>query len=207
MPKKKLEKVPVNRERFQEVLKLRGSSIRKLGKADHEIQRTERTIRRYLDEGKMPPALLERIARYLNVHPDYLSGALDDKAAQMENKLLRHLYLKQVTPENYPYLLKKAKDIDYSRCFEDILAMNSISMEQFQTLAPVERVLFRQELVLAILEVIAKHFTEDSLGHKLAKELEYCRLFVDDFDPTSYYAELEGVSVKLDPNSFNSDNE
>ena len=82
--------------------------------------------------------------------------------------------------------------------FEDILTMNNISMEQFKTLAPVERVLFRQELVLAILEVIAKHFKVDSLGRDIAEDLDYCRSFVDDFDPFSYFAELEGIAVEDD---------
>ena len=117
----------------------------------------------------MPPDLLERIARFLNVHPDYLAGIYDEKADRIEDAYLRHMYLKRVKPENYPYLLKAREDIDYSRYFEDILTMNNISMEQFKTLDPVERVLFRQELVLAILEVIAKHFKVDSLGRDIAR--------------------------------------
>ena len=146
----------------------------------------------------MPPDLLERIARFLNVHPDYLAGIYDEKADRIENAYLRHMYLKRVKPENFPYLLKAREDIDYSHYFEDILTMNNISMEQFKTLDPVERVLFRQELVLAILEVIAKHFKVDSLGHDIAEDLDYCRSFVDDFDPVSYFAELEGIAVEDD---------
>ena len=146
----------------------------------------------------MPPDLLERIARFLNVHPDYLAGIYDEKADRIEDAYLRHMYLKRVKPENYPYLLKAREDIDYSRYFEDILTMNNISMEQFKTLDPVERVLFRQELVLAILEVIAKHFKVDSLGRDIAEDLDYCRSFVDDFDPFSYFAELEGIAVEDD---------
>ena len=57
---------------------------------------------------------------------------------------------------------------------------------------------FRQELVLAILEVIAKHFKVDSLGRDIAEDLDYCRSFVDDFDPFSYFAELEGIAVEDD---------
>lgn len=198
MANKETPKVPINRDRFFEVLKARGGSIRKLGEAYNEIQRTEKTIRRCLDEGKMPPDLLERIARFLNVHPDYLAGIYDEKADRIEDAYLRHMYLKRVKPENYPYLLKAREDIDYSRYFEDILTMNNISMEQFKTLDPVERVLFRQELVLAILEVIAKHFKVDSLGRDIAEDLDYCRSFVDDFDPFSYFAELEGIAVEDD---------
>lgn len=195
MANKETPKVPINRDRFFEVLKARGCSIRKLGEAYNEIQRTEKTIRRCLDEGKMPPDLLDRIARYLNVHPDYLAGVYDEKADRIEDAYLRHMYLRSVRPEKYPYLLKAIEDIDYTRYFENILTMNHISMAQFRTLDPVERVLFRQELVLAILEVIAKHFEVDSLGNKIADDLDYCRAFVNDFDPFSYFAGLEGVAI------------
>ena len=198
MANRETPKVPINRERFNEVLKTRNSSIRKLGEAYNEIQRTEKTIRRWLDKGEMPPDLLNRIARFLNVHPDYLAGVYDEKVDRIEDAYLRHMYLKSVKPENYPYLLKAAEDIDYSHYFEDILTMNYISMEQFKTLDPIERVLFRQELVLAILEVIAKHFKVDSLGHDITDDLDYCRAFADDFDPTSYFAELEGIAIEDD---------
>ena len=62
MGNKSAQKVPVNKERFMEILKLRNSSIRKLGEAYEEIERTEKTIRRCLDAGEMPPDLLNRIA-------------------------------------------------------------------------------------------------------------------------------------------------
>ena len=136
MANKETPKVPINRDRFFEVLKARGSSIRKLGEAYNEIQRTEKTIRRCLDEGKMPPDLLERIARFLNVHPDYLAGIYDEKADRIEDAYLRHMYLKWVKPENYPYLLKAREDIDYSRYFEDILTMNNISCLLYTSPSP-----------------------------------------------------------------------
>ena len=44
MGNKSAQKVPVNKERFMEILKLRNSSIRKLGEAYEEIERTEKTI-------------------------------------------------------------------------------------------------------------------------------------------------------------------
>lgn len=53
-------------------------------------------------------------------------------------------------------------------------------------------------MVIAILGVIAKHFTTDSLGNNLQDELDYCKSFVGDYDPFSYYARLEGIGL-LDP--------
>ena len=75
MANKAVQKVPVNKQRFFEVLKWRNCSIRKLGEAYEQIERTEKTIRRCLDAGEMPPDLLDRIAKYLNVHPNYLMSA------------------------------------------------------------------------------------------------------------------------------------
>ena len=203
MSNKKSQKIPVNKERFLEVLKLRDCSIRKLGKAYDQIERTEKTIRRCLENGEMPPDLLERIAKYLNVHPDYLSGVYDNEADRIEDKYLRTLSKAFIKPDKYPYLLKAKSDLGYTNYFENILTMNDISMEQFNTLPPEERILFRQEIVIAILEVIEKHFKTDSLGNNLSDELDYRKSYLGDYDPFSYFARLEGIGLP-DPN-FNDD--
>lgn len=195
MGNKTTMKVKINRDRFMEVLKERKCSIRKLGEAYSEVQRTEKTIRRCLHDEEMPPDLLNNIARYLNVHPDYLAGVYDKEADKIEDKILKKMYLNHIKPGNYPYLLKARSDIDYSHYFEEILTMNNITMDHFRTLPPVDRVLFRQEMVLAIFKVIAKHFPTDSLGNDTQEELRRCEAFVDDFDPFSYFSELEGIGL------------
>lgn len=195
MGNKATAKVKINRDRFMEVLKEKKCSIRKLGEAYSEVQRTEKTIRRYLHDGEMPPDLLDNIARYLNVHPDYLSGVYDEQADKIEDDILKKMFMTRIKPKRYPYLLKARGDIDYSRYFEEILTMNNITMDQFRTLPPIDRVLFRQEMALAIFKVIAKHFPTDSLGNDTQEELRYCEAFVNDFDPFSYFAELEGVGL------------
>ena len=199
MGNKATQKIIINKERFLEVLKLRNCSIRKLGDDYEQIQRTEKTIRRCLNKGEMPPELLNRIAKYLNVHPNYLSGAYDNKANQIGDDYLRTLSHSFIKPENYPYLLKAKQDIQYTTYFENILTTNNISMELFNTLSPIDRVMFRQELVVSILEVIARYFTFDSLGNDLAQELDYYKSFMHDFDPFSYFAELEGIGI-AEPN-------
>lgn len=102
MENKSSQKAPVNKEHFIEVLKLKNSSIRKLSEAYEEIKRTEKTIRRCLDNGEMPPDLLNRIAKYLNVHPDYLSGLYNNKADRIEDDFLRIMYRSSIKPEKYP---------------------------------------------------------------------------------------------------------
>lgn len=198
MANKATQKVPVNKKHFLEVLQLKNCSIRKLGEAYEQIKRTEKTIRRCLNEGEMPPDLLNNIAKYLDVHPDYLSGAYDEKADRIEDDYLRALAKSYIKPENYPYLLKAKSDLGYSSYFENILTMNDISMEQFKALPPEERVLFRQEMNIAILGVIAKHFKSNSLGKDIAEELAYCESMLGDTDPFSYYAELEGIGFQED---------
>lgn len=195
MANKSSKKVSINKQRFLEVLKMRNCSIRKLGEAYEQIERTEKTIRRCLNNGEMPPDLLERIAKYLNVHPDYLSGVYDNASDRIEDKFLKALSKSFIKPERYPYLLKAKKDIGYTTYFENILTMNAISMDQFNALSPEERVLFRQQMTVAILEVIAKHFKQDALGNNLQDELEYCKDFMNDIDPFSYFAHLEGIGL------------
>jgi len=202
MANRETKKVKVNKDRFMEVLRDKHTSIRELGRAYDKIQRTEKTIRNCLQHEEMPEELLDNIARYLNVHPDYLSGEYDEQADKIEDAILKRMFLSRVKPENYPYLLKARSDIDYTRFFEEILTMNNITIEQFRTLPPVERVLFRQEMVLAIYRVIAGHFSVDSLGNDTQEELRYCEAFVDDFDPFSYFAELEGVGL-TEPEDIN----
>ena len=192
------QKVVVNKKRFLEVLKHRNCSIRKLGEAYEEIERTEKTIRRCLDSGEMPSGLLDKIAKYLDVHPDYLSGIYHKKADKIEDAYMRTLSFRYINPDKYPYLLKAKSDIGYKTYFEDLLTMNDISIEQFKTLPPEERVLFRQEMVVAIMRVIAKHFTHDSLGNDLLETLSYCESLVGDSDPFSYFHQLEGIGLRED---------
>ena len=198
MSNKSSIKVPLNRERFFEVLKFRKCSIRELGKAYDQIDRTEKTIRRCVKAGEISPDLLDRIAKYLNIHPDYLSGVYDEQAEKCHIESLRHRLKSKIKPENYPYFLKVRSDLHYVKYFDDILTMNDISKEQFRELPPEERVLIRQEMNVAILQVLAKHFKKNSLGKDIMEELSFCESMVGDDDPFSYYAELEGIGLSED---------
>lgn len=88
MANKKVPRVPFSRERFMQALGYRKSSIRKLGKIP-EIERDEKTIRRYLHNGEIPSSLLDRIGRYLDVHPDFLSGTYDEPIERIEDETVR----------------------------------------------------------------------------------------------------------------------
>ena len=198
MANKETLKVNISKFRLFEVLKIRNSSIRKLGEAYNEIGRTEKTIRRSIEKGKISPELLDNIARFLNIHPDYISGELDKKAQRIKDPYLRQRFLSRVIPKNYPYILKTRSDLSYPDYFDSILAMNLISSSQFQALNPHERILLRQELTVAILEVLSRHFKTDAIGRSIEDDLDYYTSNIGDFDPFSYFAELEDVGISDD---------
>ena len=195
MGNKSAHKVPINKDHFMKVLHDKKCSIRKLGEAYSEIERTEKTIRRCLESGEMPPDLLDKIAKYLNVHPDYLAGVYHEKADRIEDVYFRQLQKSFLKPEKYPYILKAKSDIGYNEHFEQLLIMNDISLDLYNTLPAMERVYFRQQMVLAIYQVIAKFFSHDSLGNSTSEILSYYESMVDDFDPFSLFAELEGIGL------------
>lgn len=207
MANKRTEKIKINKEVFLKVLSEKNCSIRQLGRAYEKIERTEKTIRSCLNEGEMPPELLDRIAKYLNVHPDYLSGAYNEKADRIEDAYLKHLYWCTLDKDNYPLLLKAKSDIDYNRYFEETLLMNDITPDLFRTLPPEERVLLRQELVVAILKVLSKHFKVNSNGKNISEELDYYSSLIGDTDPTSYFAILEGIGISEDKIELDYDEE
>jgi septum formation topological specificity factor MinE len=195
MSNKKITKVTVNKERFIEVLKYRKCSIRELGRAYSDIGRTEKTIRRCLQSGEMPPELLDVIAKYLNIHPDYLSGVYDQQADRVTDDYLRRIAKSRIKPGKYPYILKESSDAlseeNYRQFFKDVLSINQISTQQFLTLPVEERVIFREEIVAAILEVINKHFKYNSLGESIADNLGYALSMIGDMD--NRLAQMEGI--------------
>ena len=137
-------KVHINKEHFLKVLHTKKCSIRQLGEAYNEIGRTEKTIRRCLNAEEMPPDLLDKISKYLNVHPDYLSGTCFYKIdRQFEEPYWRAIFKSYITPKTHPYLLKEKSSIDYPTYFNSILTMNDISIEQFQALSHEERIFIR----------------------------------------------------------------
>lgn len=188
--------IPINRDRFEQALNYKNESIRGLGRAYVKIQRNEKTIRRYLKKGQFPEDTLNRVAQHLNVTPKFLTGYLDERVKKITLESYKEYQTSLIKPENYPYLLHKKEEIDYPKYFEMVLTNNNISQEQFKSLDPMERTIFHQELALAITKVFANHFLNDSLGNDLARSIEYMEVMEDDFDPTSYFAHLEGVGIE-----------
>lgn len=194
MPKGTITKDPVNKKAFMSVVHACGSSIIKLG-ACSEIDCTERTIRRSLNEGKMTPAFLDQIARFLNVDPRLLSGALHEQAKSYSNELLRRISLAQLTPKNYPYFEKRKADLNMQpigELLEQILVLFDVSISQFEEMDFEAQYLFQHDLLEALVPVIRKHFKTDAYGQEEMPNLEKVILDLE------YYREDHDLQIYAD---------
>ncbi|MDD7772393.1 MAG: hypothetical protein PT958_06515 [Firmicutes bacterium] len=171
MANKKVEKVPFSRERFMQALNYRNSSIRKLGNVP-EIERDEKTIRRYLHDGEIPPALLDRIGKYLDVHPDFLSGTYDRPVEHIEDETVRRVIKSQICVEDHPYFVKEQESLKYRDYFKSVLMMHNISIAQFKSLSASKRTQLQLDIEQAITAVIYKYFDCDATGKPIYPELE-----------------------------------
>ena len=181
------EFVKVDKERFINTITQRNFSIRKLGK-DRYIDRTEKTIRNYLNSGEMPADLLDRIALTINIHPDFLSGELDrdfDKLGGIHAKVAKF----NLNPDDYPYIKAMQTSIGYAQHFKNKLTMCGISWEQYCSLPPVDRILFTRKLAIAEQQVIQEYFKTDALGNDTSDLCFYYESQLNDIDPDDIESE------------------
>ncbi len=127
--------VPIDPEWFKWVIKKQGSSIRQLGK-DEEIGKTDKTIGRAVKAKEIDADLLERIARRINVHPDYLAGkyswtmALPVMDEEGVRDYWRDTYL---DPKHFPYLHREQEGVAVRDHLKDTLLLHGISWEEFSS--------------------------------------------------------------------------
>lgn len=174
MPKGTIYKDPVNKNAFMSVVHACGSSIIKLG-ACSEIDCTERTIRRSLNEGKMTPSFLDQIARHLDVDSRLLSGELHKQANSYRDEFIRSIALAQLKAENYPYFRKRQSELNaqpIEALWEQILALFDISFSQFEDMDFEAKYLLQHDLLDALAPVIRKHFAADAFGRTDMPNLE-----------------------------------
>lgn len=188
MPRNNIYKLPVNKTVFMAIVHECGSSIIKLG-ACKEIDCTERTIRRALNEGKMTPTFLDQIARYLDVDPRLLSGVLHERANSYTNELLRSISLAQLKPKNYPYFEKRKADLNQQpigELLEQILVLFDVSFSQFEEMDFEAQYHFQHDLLEALVPVIRKHFKADAYGHEEMPNLEKVIVDLENFREDHY---------------------
>lgn len=190
MPRGEINKVDVDKEVFMDVVKKCGSSITKLGEHDcKEVDCSEKTIRRALNRGRIPPRYLEQIAKYLNVDTRLLSGELHKQANSYNDEFIRDMCLAQLKVENYPYYRKRKSDLDKEPVvdlLERILALFEISFSQYEAMDFEKQYLLQHDLFDALVPVIRKHFEVDAYGRKDMPDLERIIYELENYRDTHY---------------------
>lgn len=168
MANKKGKKIQISRNCFLRIIREKGYTVEALGQIC-EIDRSAKTIQRCLSTEEMPPDLLDRIARFLDVDPIYLSGEYDRKFEEIKDTLanseLTH-YLWTKT-DRFPYSKHMVENINYSEYLINTLLINDISKNQFLELTSKKQKSFQFDLAAAIHSVILQYFEKDFKGNDL----------------------------------------
>lgn len=183
--------VKIIAQRFRDTIKYRGLSIRKLGK-DEYIDRTEKSIRTYLKTEYIPKDVLDRIARRLDVEPDYLAGKYDRNWDKIGGEIAEYNKTK-LNPDDYPFFKAEQQTVEHYKHFKNTLILHGISWEQCQELDPTDRILLRRRLILEEARIISQYFEHDAFGRSMKEILDYDETMWDDIDPFEY--ERERVEV------------
>ena len=193
MPKNVCKTIPVHKTVFLYILKLKKSSIRKLGEVQ-EIKCSEKTIRRELNNGGLREQYIEQIAKYLNVDSRLLTGELVQNAFTTTDKEWKKIYLQPLSHiEDFPYFRAEQERLrreHISETLRRILSLFEISYDQFEAKNFEEQYEFQHDLFTAILPVILKHYDKDGYGNtdgwmmqKIIYDLEGYR---DDYYASQY---------------------
>lgn len=165
MPNRKSEKIQISRTCFLRIIREKGYTVESLG-AEPAIGRSGKTIQRCLSTEEMSPTLLNRIGKFLDVDPEYLSGEYDrrfekNKDSLKSPELTHYLWTKT---DRFPYLKHKIENIDYSEYLLTTLLINNISKEQFLKLDIKKRKSLQFDIGIALHNVIKQYFETDSYG-------------------------------------------
>lgn len=131
--------VPIDPDWFKWVIKKQGSSIRQLGK-DDAIGKTDRTIGRAVKAKEIDADLLDRIARRINVHPDFLAGKYSWTLALpvMDEDGVREYWRDNyLDPKHFPYIHREQEGIAVREHLKDTLILHGVTWEEFNS-QPVE---------------------------------------------------------------------
>ncbi|WP_165252822.1 hypothetical protein [Adlercreutzia sp. ZJ304] len=157
---------------FKWVIHRQDSSIRKLG-SDKEISKTERTIRRAVKRGSISYALLDEIAKKLDVHPDYLAGkyAWTLELEIMNNESVRDYWRgNYLDPKQFPYQLVEQERIGVNKQLMDTLLIHGISEGDFKKLSWSQRRELEQTLDRYTTQILHHWFPTIA---KPVEDLEY----------------------------------
>lgn len=181
-------KIYLDSDCFYTALKYRGLSIRKLGAVEGGIGYDEKTIRRGLKDQQVTQDIMDRIARRLDVDPDYLSGKYHANANKIQSPEVRDNILRQLTPDRFPYLFAQQRDRSdgrylYDRYLENILMIHNIAKHQFDQLPFEHQKKMQIELETAICQVLLRYFDKDAAGRDTYPEIYHLQSDIENYDP------------------------
>jgi len=166
-------KAQIVKARFFEAMKAKEMTIKKLGEMSLDASatdrdRSEKTIGRYINKGQMPLDLLDHLAQVLDVEPAFLMGRYDicplSNPESEEDKQIRMRMQSFITPQRYPYALKKMKTIKVDQYYQALLAIHGISLDQFIQLPPERRFELQHLIENKLVPILQEFFPTDAQG-------------------------------------------
>lgn len=207
-------KETIVKSRFVEVMKAKGLTIKALGERSlnssaTERDRSEKTIGRYINRGKMPFDLLDHLAQVLDVESAFLMGHYDIKPFSTpetdEDRLIRERMQSFITPQRYPYALDRMKKVKVDQYYNAILSIHGISLEQFIRLEPEKRFRLMHSIESKLVPVLMDYFPVDVQGengypnyYSLDSQIdnneeEYLRFGLDYWKETNYHEKVRAM--------------
>lgn len=177
--------VKIDKDVFNETLREKKSSIRKLGGNDNVIK-SERTIRRALDAGKMSRALLNSIAKELDVYPAFLCGEIKLSICSIKDDVLRNIALSSLKINNYPYFMKEKDEFQINDFLKNVLMLYDISLSQYEHFPFGRKIEFLRALDTAMVPVIDHFFIQDAYGNAGLPNLQLNSVHIDQYEEEHY---------------------
>lgn len=187
MANKKAPKKTFSSSCFDAAMKLRGTSIRKLGAIEGGVGWSDKTIRRARKRGEISAELLDALAKRLDVAPDYLTG----KYARDFSKLFPEpldaestaILEGMLAPERFPYLMSQHRTDLYDRYIDGILMIHDISFRQYSEMPADSKRQFELDIERAVCPVIRKYFRHDARGREGLPDLYRIEVEIDNYNP------------------------
>ena len=167
-----LKTAKIDRDCFDKAIKAKNLSIRGMGR-DDELGISDRTLRRYREQGEITPQALETLARYLNVSVDFLSGKYSRMIeGSVFDEELKEQCRKDLKPERFPYQPEVVREVKYKDYLESLLIIHGLSWEHYEKLGPETRHQMELDLENSILAVLYRYF-QSTLNDEMLEFLNF----------------------------------
>ncbi|WP_303678448.1 hypothetical protein [Dehalococcoides mccartyi] len=144
--------------RFQEAVAYRKISLRKMN-IDPTVNASDRTIRRAKKDGRINPEILDRLGKYLDVDPLFLSGEYDKSATRWAKDEAEAAEIRsQFHVEDFPYILQEKRKLEEMQYIKSLLIKNEITIADLEALPKETSIHFYLDLERAISKVLWQYF-------------------------------------------------